>query len=196
MGFAPPMSNIPLWSLREEFRLTCECAQSADFSIALKRNVRPIVTPILDWHGSEADLVSLLVQRSIMGVESYTIGAAWSTLINLGEMTQELNEKVRNPFSIRRGSGTASAYYHELPSLIHHDLSLFSVDPGFWIELKSFYKNVRNPLFHGSQFAGDYATNAAEPFRVVGEIYQWLDQWYDSGWSPGQRVSVVIKPSA
>ena len=137
MAFEPPMSNIPLWNLREEFYYTKQVIHSEEFAAALLHNKRPLKTPTLDWHGDAADLLSLLVQRAILGVESYTIGACWIKLNQLGRMTTELNNKVRNPFLIRARSGTASAYYDHLPALIHPELSIPVVDSEFWIDLKS-----------------------------------------------------------
>ena len=196
MVFEPPMSNIPLWNLREEFHHVSEMLHSEDFVAALRSHKRPVKTPILDWHGSGADLLSLLVQRAVLGVESYTVGAAWTKLIELGRMTTELNEKVRNPFSIKGKPGTASAYYHKLPTLIHPDLSVAVVDPEFWAQLEDFYKKVRNPLFHGSHFASGDIHNATKSFWFVEELYAWLDQWHKPEWLPGQRLTLVIRADA
>ncbi len=196
MAFEPPMSNIPLWNLREEFYYVREMLHSENFVAALRNRERPVRTPILDWHGSEADLLSLLVQRAVLGVESYTVGAAWIKLNELGRMTTEINKKVRNPFSIKPKSGTASAYYHHLPALIHTDLSIAVVDPEFWRQLTDFYRKVRNPLFHGSNFASGDVQNAIQSFWFVEELYAWLDQWHKPEWVPGQRMTLVFKGNA
>jgi hypothetical protein len=196
MAFEPPMSNIPLWNLREEFYYTKKVLCSDEFASALHEHKRPLKTPILDWHGNDTDLLSLLVQRAILGVESYTIGAAWIKLSELGRMTTELNKKVRNPFSIHPKSGTASAYYHHLPSLLHPELSVAVVDPEFWAELKGFYSKVRNPLFHGSNFARADIQDAIKSFWFVEELYSWLDQWHKPEWVPGQRLSIVLRANA
>lgn len=191
MAFEPRMDNIPLRNLREEFHYTREMLLSPEFEVALQGHERPIKTPIFDWHGNDTDLLSTLVQRAIQGVESYTAGASWAKLIALGKMTSELNAKVRNPFSIHRGAGAAAAFYHHLPALIHPDLSIQRVDPDFWIELKQFYRGVRNPLFHGSHFATADVSNASESFRIIWEIYLWLDQWHKPEWQLGQRLFLV-----
>lgn len=188
MAFEPRMDNIPLWNLREEFHYTREMLDSPEFAAALSNHNRPIKTPLFDWHGNDTDLLSTLVQRAIQGVESYTVGASWTKLIALGKMTSDLNAQVRNPFSIHRSSGAAAAFYHHLPSLIHPDLSIQRVDPDFWLELKQFYRTVRNPLFHGSHFATADVSNASESFRILGEIYLWLDQWHTPEWQPGKRM--------
>jgi len=190
------MSNIPLWNLREEFHYVRNMLHSEDFAVALRNRDRPIRTPVLDWHGNDADLLSLLVQRAVLGVESYTVGAAWIKLGELGRMTTEINKKVRNPFSIKAKSGTASAYYDHLPSLIHPDLSVAVIDPEFWEQLTNFYKKVRNPLFHGSHFANGDVKNAIQSFWFVEELYAWLDQWHKPEWRPGQRMTIVFKTNA
>lgn len=196
MAFQPSMGNIPLWNLREEFHYTREMLNSVDFSIAYRARQRPLQTPLFTWHGSDTDLLSLLVQRAIQGVESYTVGAVWIKLNELGKMTSELNAKVRNPFSIKHGSGTVSAYYDNLPALIHPQLSVRIVDPDFWIELKDFYKSVRNPLFHGSQFGSSDLLNATKSFWFIEELYAWVDQWHTPEWVPGKRMFIALKGDA
>ena len=194
--FEPRMSNIPLWNLREEFYRVNELINSEQFPASLRQIEPPIRTPMLDWYGEERDLLSLLVQRALLGVESYTIGAAWAKLIALGRMTGDLNKKVRNPFSIKARAGTAAAYYQHLPELIHPNLGIPTIDQEFWIQLKDFYKNVRNPLFHGSQFESGDIQNAIRSFWIIQGIYNWIDQWYDSGWTPGKRQFFALRLNA
>jgi hypothetical protein len=196
MEFEPRMDNIPLSNLREEFHYTHEMLLSSEFEAALKGVARPIKTPIFDWHGGGTDLLSTLVRRAIQGVESYTVGASWIKLQTMNRMTADLNAQVRNPFSIQRGAGAAAAFYHHLPSLIHPDLSIQHVDPEFWEELRHFYRAVRNPLFHGSHFATEDVSNASESFRIIGEVYLWLDQWHKPEWWPGKRTFVVFRRDA
>lgn len=193
MAFSPPMANIPLWNLREEFHYTREMLHSAHFSAAYHAGQRPLQTPLFNWHGGDTDLLSLLVQRAIQGVESYTVGAVWIKLSELGKMTNELNAQVRNPFSIRRGSGTVGAYYDNLPALIHPDLSVKIVDPEFWSQLKDFYKDVRNPLFHGSHFGSGDLFNATKSFWFIEELYAWIDQWHAPEWVPGKEMCFAIR---
>jgi len=129
--FAPRMSNIPLWNLREEFHTSRKVIEDPAFEEALKsRSPRqPISTPLFDWRGNGSDLLSLLVQRAVQGAESYTSGVGWVTLGRMGKLTKETNKQVRNPFSIQGRDGAAAAYYHHLPSLIHTDLSIKVLDP-------------------------------------------------------------------
>ena len=193
MTFEPRMSNIPTWNLREEFHRVGELLASDGFANAIHHHDRPIRTPLFDWHGNDNDLLSLLVQRAIQGVESYTKGAVWAKLSDMVPMTDDLYAKIRNPFSIQRGAGTAEAYYHHLPALVHPDLSVKVVDPEYWEKLKDFYKRVRNPLFHGSHFTNADVQDAIESFWHIEEIYAWLDQWYDSGWVPGKRFFLTLR---
>jgi hypothetical protein len=190
------MSNIPIWNLREEFHLVGQLLSSENFPEVLRHHERPIRTPLFDWHGSDNDLLSLLVQRAIQGVESYTRGAVWIKLCELGRMTEDLYAKTRNPFSIQARSGTAAAYFHHLPALIDPDLSVKVIDPEYWEKLAAFYKDVRNPLFHGSHFASGDVQNATEAFWHIEELYAWLDQWYESGWTPGKRLFLTIRLSS
>ena len=192
MNFKPAMRNIPLWSLRQEFQKTLEVIQCEEFELAVSRRQFPISVAVFQWYGGGEDLLSLLVQRSIMGVESYIVGAAWSKICDLGLMTNEINKKVRNPFSIKPKTGTAASYYCDLPSLIHEDLSLNRFDPGFYLKLKAFYKSVRNPLFHGYQFDSSDVEIVRKSFWYVSEIYAWIDQWYPPEREWGTELSLVI----
>lgn len=172
------MQNIPLRILRKEFESTFGFVNDEQFVIALKSSKRPISIGFIDWYGSSNDLASILVQRAVMGVESYTIAAVWHSLIKLGKLTPELNKKVRNPFKIRRGLGTAEAYYDALPAIASESLSFKYLNEESWPELKEFYKNIRNPLFHGEQFSNGYAESIKYSFDVIQILYKWLDEWY------------------
>src|SRR5690606_5331531 len=122
--------------------------------------------------------------------ESYTAASVWRTLGALGKLTEETNRHARNPFGIQRGSGAAAAYYHHLPSLVHADLSIQTIDPEFWPVLRQFYRDVRNPLFHGSHFASADVSNVRESLRIISEIYAWTDLWQKPDFEPGKRMVI------
>src|SRR5436190_9469514 len=144
------LANIPLWNLLEEFFRLRTTLASEDFRDQLREaGAKPVRTPLFDWHGQADDLLSMIVQRAVLGVEAYISAAVWS---EIGPRRTELNELIGNPFKIVRGSGTALSYYHHLPSLLSATLSLRDSKPELWKRVEDFYRDVRNPLFHGMQF--------------------------------------------
>lgn len=173
----PRLGNIPLWNLREEFHLFRQTLALENFRSALLSQKRPIATPILDWHGSPNDLLTLVVQRAVQGLEAYICGAVWAELGASGRLTPQLNQWVRNPFKIPGRGGTASQYYHRLPCLLSPDLSL-TRRMAVWCEVVVFYKNVRNPIFHGLQLQSRDLHEARECLELIQRIYDWIDSWH------------------
>jgi hypothetical protein len=140
--------------------------------------VKSVSTPLLDWHGHASDLLSLIVQRSILGLESYVIGSVWLEASRRGGLNSDLNRKIRNPFSINRGVGAAESYYHSLPSLLSPELSLRRHDAKLWGEVKAFYREVRNPLFHGQRLETTEPKDVLPCMTIVQSTFQWIATWH------------------
>src|SRR2546427_4028188 len=103
----------------------------------------PIRTPLLIWGGMPEDLLTLILQRTILGLESYVSAAVWMKLGELGRLTPELNRVARNPFEIRpRQKGTANCYYNALPALIDPKYALKERNAILWRQVEEFYKAV------------------------------------------------------
>ena len=178
----PEMSNIPMMNLIEEFEALRLLVGSPSFEEDMTRKGKPIPidTPLLTWYGQPNALLTLIMQRAILGLESYIIGATWGTAGRLGILTTELNRKIRNPFSIpaTKKTGTAERYYDLLPSLLHESISLRVARPDLWSDIRDFYKKFRNPLFHGQQI---YTSNPKEIrplIELIHKIYLWIEEWY------------------
>ena len=189
----PKLANIPLWNLLEEFFLFRTTVESEQFKNQLREaGIKPVQTPLFAWYGQANDLLSLILQRSILGVESYVSAAVWLEMG--GRLTAEMNEKIRNPFKISRGAGTAMSFYHYLPSLLSASLSLRKQQPNLWQEVDAFYRNIRNPLFHGEQLD---TVNPAEltPLLVLIEsIYDWIGTWHAGDLAAAKRRFLMLKP--
>ncbi len=73
----------------------------------------------------------------------------------------------------------ANSLYNLMPALVDPTFALRLMDQRLWNEVSLFYKELRNPLFHGFQLAD------ATPDAVF-KVFVWMKQIYDwmSGWAP------------
>lgn len=192
----PKLSNIPLWNLREEFYVLSEVIGSEQFAEDLKnRGPKRVRTPLFEWYGEPDDLVTLLTQRAVLGLEAYVSGAVWHELGMAGRLTSASNALVRNPFRIAAQAGTVKSFYHHLPSLLSPSLSLQAWHPRLWKSIEEFYKEVRNPLFHGMQIQNATPENLLDSYGLIYQVYAWIDSWHKSDYIPGQRIQVVFRPN-
>ena len=188
-------SNIPLENLLEEFLVFGRVLTEDSFRQALRSaGVKSVPTPLFDWHGQAADLLTLIVQRAILGLESYVIGAVWLEAGKRGALTSELNRKIRNPFSIKRGAGAAESYHHHLPSLLSPELSLQRHHAAFWEEVKAFYRQVRNPLFHGQELQTTDPEDILPCMSVIHFTYRWIATWHPLEVTKLRPRYVVFRP--
>ena len=181
----PNLSNIPLWNLLEEFFTLRATLLSNTFKARLADvDNRPVRLPVftwngppgtrsgqpilLDWHGSTNDLLTLILQRSILGVECYVASAAWSEAWRWNIVDPVKKAALLNPAGL--GKGTANCYYNLLPSQLSQTLSLRVCDPSLWSRVTHFYEKVRNPLFHGNQLATDNPDEVSPLLEVAPQI--------------------------
>ena len=194
---SPKLSNIPLWNLLEEFFLLRSTLASEEFRTQLRdAGAKPIRTPLFEWFGLADDLLTLIVQRSILGVESYVSGAVWMEIGRYNTRTRELSEMIGNPFKIARGAGTAMSYYHHLPSLLSEELSLRKKEPALWQRVETFYRDVRNPLFHGMQFDRADPDEITDCLSFIQEIYDWIRTWHEGDFDAAKRRFLVLIPGS
>jgi hypothetical protein len=113
-----------------------------------------------------------------MGLESYVIGATYFELGARGTLKDNL-PYLRDPFSIPGDKGTAAKYYKLLPALAEESFSLPNSDEALWGEVKCFYKELRNPLFHGSQLDTQKQEDLVAVFELLASVYGWIDSWHD-----------------
>ena len=184
------VSNIPTHNLREQFFNHYHMVKSQEFQEAIS-NWEPgkhIVTPYVAWFYWPDQFMTFLTQLSIVGLESYICAAAFHELGMRGRLKENI-EYIRNPFSIPGEKGTASKYYNLMPTLIDESIPLSTYDSSLWGEVKAFYKEVRNPLFHGKQLERPTTRDLITIFELLASIYAWIDGWHDpnqiipgSGW--------------
>ena len=176
--FGLKFSNIPMINLRMEFNKTYGFLHSREAEECLKPPIRPIKLSLLIWGGLPEDLMTLLLQRAILGIEAYLPGALMEASAILGKMSRELFAKLRNPFSFGSKSAVANIY-HRMPSAVHPELSLRHLDQQLYERNVIFYRAVRNPVFHGQQLDHPEISSIREVFLHLACLYEWIDHWYN-----------------
>jgi hypothetical protein len=176
------LGNIPLINLRQEFSIWNRWIRSGQLATQLARKgpPQPIQTPFLIWGAMPADVLTLILQRTILGAESYIPFAVWSELGETGRLTSELNVAIRNPFSIKTNRrGTAVRYYNLVPSLLDPKHALEATNPALWDDVHEFYTTVRNKILHGNQIGATRAEVLHPIFDMFKALYDWVDVWHD-----------------
>jgi hypothetical protein len=176
------LGNIPLINLRNEFNIWNRWIRSGEIATHLaQRNLKqPIPAGFLVWGGMPEDLLTLILQRAILGAESYIPFAVWIELGNTGRLTSELNAAIRNPFSMKTNRhGTAMRYYNLVPALLDPKHALETADPALWEDVHEFYKTVRNKVMHGNQIGATRAEVLHPIFDMFKAAYEWVDGWHD-----------------
>ena len=160
--FNVQLSKIPLVNLRLQFNKHYQLLKSEDFKVQCKNyaNGSGIKTPYLSWYRFPEELFTYFVQQAIIGLEAYVPGAVYFELGARDLLNEKTLPAIRNPSSL--GRSTANCYYNLLPALLSEQLQLRQCDQAIWINIKAFYKEIRNPLFHGFQF---YNSNVEKTFE-------------------------------
>jgi hypothetical protein len=176
--FGLKLSNIPTINLRMEFNRTYGYVFSDAAGTALKPPIQAVEAPMFVWLGMPDDLMTLLLQRAILGVEAYLPAALKYTSAQLGVASKELFAKLDDPFSLG-GRTVASNIYHRMPAAVHAELSLQYLDQELFDKTLRFYKSVRNPLFHGQQLHDTDIEALRRAFDHIARIYEWIDYWHN-----------------
>ena len=122
-----------------------------------------------------------MLQRAILGIESYIAGAVFIEAGRRGLFVaaggSKLVAKIRNPFLLG-GRKTADNFYHLLPSEIDPQYSLKNRDHKLWEQVFLFYKETRNPLFHGKQISTTNPKAIVPQFEMIKSMYGWIESWF------------------
>lgn len=173
------LSKIPLLNLRQEFAAYYQLLSQKEFRNQFHDNVvKPVQSPYLDWYGMPEGFLTLILQRAILGVESFLPGAVFIEAGMAGMLDDTNLHKIRNPFKLG-GKTTADNFYHRLPALLDPALSLKVSVPELWEQNFQFYNEIRNPLFHGRQI--DDRKNVYSVYKAfihLASIYDWIDSWH------------------
>ena len=173
-SFGIAMSNVPTINLRNEFTYWWAHLRAPKFVAALQENDRPIETRYLKWYGARAAFLTLVVQRSIAGAESYVGGLLFDVLARAGRL-DESNADALRVFKGVKGCSMADKLYNGLPRLFHEQLTLKFYDAALNDRNEQFYREVRNPLMHGLEFARNDIESAKICLEHLALLYGWMD---------------------
>lgn len=179
MTFNVMVQNIPIINLKREFFEFHELIHNEAFmKAAFNSAVTPVELPSMMWHGLPNDLLTLMTQRAIGGLESYVVAAAEYELCKRGAIADDVQRGLDNPFSL--GKGAATVLYDRVPALVSEEFMLSKMNPELSKKTRDFYKQVRNPIFHGSQLVFNYESYPVlkDMFSHMRLLYSWIDEWY------------------
>ena len=121
---------------------------------------------------------SVLLQRIILGLEARIPAMVSLELGCRCRLTADMVEKLSDPFTLGPG-GTAACYYNHAPALIEPRFALQVADPELWELVRTFYRGIRNKLFHGYMATDVTAAKLDYIFSVFDRVYTWNDSWCD-----------------
>lgn len=180
-SFEIELSNIPHVNLRQQFKLYHGLFNSEKFLAGWThwRGGDAIETPFFRWYGFPHEFYTLVIQQSVLGIESYLPGAVTHEAAMSGKLTQDLAKMISNPFLLKGRGGTARRYYIILPAVLSETLCLDKCSPELWGRVKQFYDEIRNPLFHGRQVSSDNPAPISHALNLIADVYAWIDSWHD-----------------
>jgi hypothetical protein len=177
----PQLHNPPLINVRSDFNLMLGLFRNRRFREefnGFRGGPVPIRTHNYTWHGSAGTLLSHLLRDAVVGVETSVPAAVRDLCIEQKAMTAEVRDALRDPFTLKKGRGTADKVYNELPALVDRAHSMSVQDQQLWLSVSEFYRKVRNPLFHASQIADTEVERFVACLELIWNIYCWLNEWY------------------
>jgi hypothetical protein len=171
-------SRLPLLNQRFEYDYYRRILREQTFRAQFKdAGTRDFECGKFLWAGIQEG-ATVLLQRIVLGLEARIPTAVMLELSCRGMLTKGLIIKLQDPYNLK-GSGTADCYYNCAPALIDLDFALKRAKPDLWILVKKFYKDVRNPIFHGWYLTDLDAEMFDYIFSVFDEVYAWCDTWCD-----------------
>jgi len=177
-AFGLTLDNIPIINLRNEFARYYNALKDDRFLSQFGGGLdRPIKTPYMIWYGMDDDLITIILQRAILGIESYLSGAVYFELGMKSQLKNNIH-LLKNPFDLG-GRGTVENFYHRLPALVDEKNSLKSFSQDLFQKTVLFYKEVRNPVFHGHNISGGNIRGLRRVFDFLAEVYAWIDSWHN-----------------
>ncbi len=81
---------------------------------------------------------------------------------------------------MKRPVRLSQSLYNRLPGLLNERYKLCNADAGLWLRTKRFYREIRNPLFHGMQLSQPAPDAVSQALAFLMELMAWIDTW--CGW--------------
>jgi hypothetical protein len=194
--FGLKVQNLSIINIRKEFGAYL-AALSDDIFVSGISMIRPVEFPLFTWRGLPMGALTVVLQRSVLGVESCVSAAVEYQLTARRMLTDEtaalLNDAGNLPGKRR---GMADAFYNKLPALVDPSLRLEIMEPELWASVKQFYREVRNPLFHGYELSTINAAGAREALEMLARVYMWMDSWWGAfGPVTARKAAVPVSPA-
>lgn len=164
------LENIPIINLRADFR-TRQRNYSQVYQASLVGEFQVHPRDQFDWDNQ----CNYDLRESVLGLECYTKVAVWSCLHRLGKWAEH-GKAFKTPPG--RGSMYEKSYCFR-PALLTPVVSLDKWSPWLWGSTQTFYKGIRNPLFHGHRLARVQPVTMVLALQTIQNLYQWIDNWYD-----------------
>ncbi len=177
--FSVNLDNVPLINLRNEFNTYLSLLNEKEFRSQLEGTViKPIKTPYLIWGGMRNDFYTFTLQRAILGVESYLPAAVFIEMGMHGSLNRDNAKFINNPWLLG-GRSVVDNFYHKLPSMLGGEFSLKLYSNSLWEGNCKFYKEIRNPIFHGHQFSKVDLDSFTNLYEHIACLYDWIDSWHE-----------------
>jgi hypothetical protein len=177
--FGLKVQNLAIETIRREFADYLELLAEDGFVQGLRMVKNPVVLPLFTWRWLPRGAMTLILQRSILGVESCVSAAVSYQLGAMGLLTPEKAAELNYPVKLPgKGNGMANAFYNKLPAQIDLGFSLETMDANLWAVVSRLYREVRNPLFHGCELSETNPTGVLEALKVLKRLYGWMDSWW------------------
>lgn len=177
-NFGVDLENIPLINLRAEYNEYYQLLRDESFCAQFADTIQSIETPYMIWLAMPDDFLSLLIQRAVSGIESYLRGAIYIEAGMAGVLNHENAKYIHNPWELG-GRTVTENYYHRLPALLRESSSLKVGNQSLWADNEHFYKEIRNPIFHGHHLHKTKIDKFRELHDHVSYIYAWIDGWHN-----------------
>lgn len=174
--------NLPIWNIRAEFDGHLAMLTDEGFLRQLHPLGQEVRLPNCTFHAHclPRNVLTYILQRSILSVESCVSAAVTNRLAAIGKLDDAMVAKLDGPFNLPpKGGGTAHVFYNKLPSQVGSELALQAMYPELWETVKQFYRDVRNRLFHGYQLESGSVNGVLEAHRMLVKVYAWMDEWWD-----------------
>jgi hypothetical protein len=171
-------SRLPLLNQRHEYEHYRRIIRDPKFrSQFTTKGIREFECGKFLWSGLEEG-ATVLLQRIALGLEARIPVAVMLELSCRGKLTREIAGDLEDPFALK-GKWTADCYYNRAPALIEPQFALRRADPELWDLVSTFYRDIRNPIFHGSYITDLSLEKFDYVFSVFDRVYSWCDTWCD-----------------
>ena len=143
-----------------------------------RRKNDPINTLYESWYGRSELFLTRLLRSCILNIESAVCTCVYFEAAFSDILSDHIKEGVNNPFSLGGRSTTANVY-DRLPALVNEDYRLSKSNPGLWERTRQFYREVRNPIFHGKELKNPDPLPVKKSLGLILDLFTWLDSWFD-----------------